>query len=159
MIACHDHSCANAIANRVGGWRELSHSISCLAPDIQVDSGPRSESRNIGRLDAMVGLVQRAITGFQTNSELWEPVVAGLVRQADKTEGIPPYRQWNMTGGLPHALIDVGLIGDIASGEYLLYGVAAKDLPDRTASAVMDQSLADAIRELYRGLDPGWDVD
>ncbi|MHB1682334.1 MAG: serine hydrolase [Bacilli bacterium] len=109
MIACHDQSCANAIANRVGGWRELSHSIACLAPAIHVDSEPRSESRNIGRLDAMVGLVQRAITGFQTNCELWEPIVAGLVRQADKTAGIPSYRQWNMTGGLPHALIDVGL--------------------------------------------------
>ncbi len=152
MIACHDQSCANAIANRVGGWRDLSHFILCWAPAIHVDSEPRSESRNIGRLDAMVRLVQRAITGFQTNSELWEPVVAGLVRQADKTEGIPSYRQWNMTGGLPHALIDVGLIGDIASGKYILYGVAAKDLPDRALSAVMDQSLADVLRELYRGL-------
>ncbi len=152
MIACHDQSCANAIANRVGGWRDLSHSILLLYPAIHVDSEPRNESRNSGRLDAMVGLVQRAITGFQTNSELWEPVVAGLVRQADKTAGIPSYRQWNMTGGLPHALIDVGLIGDIASGEYLLYGMAAKDLPDRTASAVTDQSLADVLRELYRCL-------
>ena|GEM_PF-6191000 len=68
-------------------------------------------------------------------------------------------RQWNMTGGLPHALIDVGLLGDSASGEYILYGLAAKDLSDRALSAVMDQSLADVLRELYRGLELGGGTD
>ncbi|WP_206922941.1 hypothetical protein [Alicyclobacillus suci] len=68
---------------------------------------------------------------------------------AGKTSGIPPQKQWNMTGGLPHALLDVGVLGNPMTGAYALYAVAGRDLESRELNQGADYLAAEFIKSLY----------
>ncbi len=149
MIACHDHVCANAIANLLGGWDSLQWLVNETWPNIHVAKNPRSVSENTGQLRAMAELMTTIGSGYRKDLELWRPVVSGLVRQADKTEGIPVQGQWNLTGGLPNALMDVGILGDFSASNYVTYAVAGKGLLDRSIAYGADNLLAQVIFELY----------
>jgi len=68
---------------------------------------------------------------------------------ADKTSGIPIQHQWNMTGGLPHAVLNVGVLGTPMSGSYLTYAIAGKNLRDRESGPQADQVMNDDIQAMY----------
>jgi Beta-lactamase enzyme family len=149
MIACHDHHCANAVADMLGGWDTANKLISNKFPGIKINQNARDEENNVGQLDALLGVFQYVIDGYRANRKQFEPVIAGLVRMADKTQGIPPQHQWNMTGGLPNALLNVGVLGNPMSGSYLMYIVAGRDLENRELTQDADNLTSDFIRTLY----------
>lgn len=149
MVACHDHHCANAVANILGGWDAARNLVSGKFPGIKINQNARDAENNVGQLNALFGVFQYIIDGYHADRKRFEPVVAGLVRMADKTPGIPPQHQWNMTGGLPHALLNVGVLGDPMSGSYLMYAVAGRDLDNRELTQDADDFTTGFIQSLY----------
>jgi len=149
MIACHDQNCASKIAEEFGGWNELQRLIRKSDFNVQINEDPANELLNIGTLHAVVKRVVQILDGFRKNPVAWQPVVSGLVRQSDKTAGIPAHCQWNMTGGLPNAMIDVGILGDFATQEFVFYGIAGKGLLDRRTSTRADEAAGFVLRRLY----------
>lgn len=149
MIACHDHHCAEAVSEVLGGWKAAENRASELFRGIKMSPNPRDETNNVGRLDALANVIEYLVNGYHSDHMVFEPVIAGLVRMADKTPGIPSHHQWNMTGGLPHALLNVGVLGDPMTGSYLVYGVAGRDLVARDLTQEADDLTADFLQALY----------
>jgi len=149
MIACHDGKCANSVANLIGGWGVVQTNINHKHSRIHVNQNARDEERNSAELKEIVSLFQDIVKDYCRTPALWKPVISGLVRQQDKTAGIPRNRLMNMTGGLPTAMIDVGVMGSISDGNYVVYGIAGKNLPDRSSTSITDDAIAEALRELY----------
>lgn len=58
-----------------------------------------------------------------------------------------------MTGGLPNALVDVGVLGNPMSGDYLVYAIAGRDLTDRGVTQEADDVTCELIQKLYAMLD------
>jgi hypothetical protein len=125
MIACHDHACATALAGLFGGWEALQTRVGALFPGIRIDQNPRDLERNGAPLNALMQLLQRVSNGFQQEPVIWKPLLAGLFRHPYKTEGIPEHQQYNLTGGLPTAALDLGMAGP------LLYVIAGKQITNR----------------------------
>ncbi|OFW79268.1 MAG: hypothetical protein A2201_07275 [Alicyclobacillus sp. RIFOXYA1_FULL_53_8] len=149
MIACHDGNCANGLANLIGGWGVVQSDIAQKYPRVSVHQAARDEERNSAELAEMVRMVQEIVKSYPRTPSLWKPVLAGLVRQQDKTDDIPRHRLMNMTGGLATAMIDVGVMGSIHDGNYIVYGIAGKNLADRASAPTTDEAFAEVLRQLY----------
>jgi hypothetical protein len=85
---------------------------------------------------------------YQVSPELWEPVINGLVRQQGGIEGIPKHHLSHMTGGLPDALIHLGVLGEFHDNP-LIYVIGMKHVPDRFENRETDQKVIEALKILY----------
>lgn len=150
MIAGLDHSYAVAVVERLGGWEALVRRLRDLYPRIKVSSDPTDHERNAGRLDAVASLVRSVALGHREDARLWRPVIAGLVRQRYKADGIPEYHLLNIQGGLDDALIDIGLLGDISTDNLVAYAVAAKAVADPTKLLAIYETAEGVIQDLYQ---------
>ncbi|MDP9380022.1 MAG: class A beta-lactamase-related serine hydrolase [Chloroflexota bacterium] len=149
MIGALDHYYAMAVARQLGGWDAVQRRISDAYPGVRVHMNPYDPEQNSGQLTDVVRLARDVAAGYRKEPRLWRPVVAGLVRQQYKADDIPPHHVLNVQGGLGDAVIDTGLLGDIASPNLLAYAVAVKRIgrPEELVAAY--NRLEDVIRDLY----------
>jgi hypothetical protein len=149
MVAGLDRNCAAAVARQLGGWEALQERVRALYPNVRV-SGDTSDTRqNSARLESIAQVARSVALGYQESPRLWRPVVAGLVRQPYKADGVPAHHILNVQGGLDTAVIDVGLMGDIATEDPVAYAVAAKQVADPGKLLAVYETLEQVIRDLY----------
>ncbi|QED46471.1 serine hydrolase [Cytobacillus dafuensis] len=147
MIACHDSFAANRIVQFCGGWGKINKKIKSYFHKINIAQNPRDLENN-GELSQLLELLLLIFEGYKTNSELWIPIINGLVRQRGEIEGIPSHFLNHMTGGLDNAAIDIGILGEFSQNP-LLYVWGAKNLPNRYTDDLADKKIIDAIKLLY----------
>jgi beta-lactamase class A len=149
MIACHDQQCANAIARELGGWDKVHEQVSLLFPHTRIDRNPRDMDRNCARLDHVAALLMKIVSGFRNEPLLWKPILAGMARQEDKVQFLPPHQVFNLTGGLPTAVIDAGFLRGFTSPDQVVYVLAGKHLEERSVSQASDVALAEMLCGFY----------
>ncbi|TXR60869.1 hypothetical protein DM800_23590 [Bacillus sp. AY18-3] len=148
MIACHDSYIAKTIVLHCGGWDTIRKYVSTYFPKIHVQENPRDE-QNIGELNQVHSLLVHIFRGYKSEPELWEPVINGMVRQQGEYEGIPYYHIAHMTGGLPTAIINIGIIG-VFNEFPVLYVIGGKDLPIRSENKEIDEVFAISLKYIYK---------
>jgi len=57
MMACHDHHCADAVAAVLGGWSSAGDLVQNRFQNVMIHRNARDEARNVGTLDALLGIV------------------------------------------------------------------------------------------------------
>lgn len=72
-----------------------------------------------------------------------------MVRQQGEYEGIPYYHIAHMTGGLPTAIINIGIIG-VFNEFPVLYVIGGKDLPNRSENKEIDEVFAVSLKYIYK---------
>ncbi|TYS19821.1 serine hydrolase [Rossellomorea vietnamensis] len=148
MIACHDSYVAGEIVRYCGGWEKVNHTIQAAFPSIHATENPRSQE-NKGKLDETLNLIIHIYEEYIKKPDIWTPIINGLVRQKGGIDGIPSFHLNHMTGGLDHALVDIGIMG--AFGEQpLLFAVGAVNLPNRFHDKTADQKIIEAMKLLYQ---------
>ncbi|WP_166703769.1 serine hydrolase [Bacillus albus] len=147
MIACHDSFIAKSIVMHCGGWDSIRKYVSTSFPNIHVQENPRDE-QNVGELNEIHSLLVQIFRGYKTEPELWEPIINGMVRQQGEYEGIPHNHLAHMTGGLPKAIINIGILG-VFNEFPLLYVIGGEDLPNRSENKEIDEVFAVALKYIY----------
>lgn len=147
MIACHDSFIANRIVQVCGGWEKVNKQIKSHFDKINITQDPR-DLENMGEINQVLELMCFIFERYQTNPELWSPIVNGLVRQQSEVKGVPHHMLNHMTGGLDNVIIDVGILGEFHKNPYL-YVLAAKNLPNRAESVEADNKKVEAMKLLF----------
>ncbi|MBE7098636.1 serine hydrolase [Bacillus cereus] len=148
MIACHDGYIAKAIVMHCGGWDSIRKYVSTYFSKIYVQENPRDE-QNVGELNQVHSLLVHIFRGYKSEPELWEPIINGMVMQQGEYEGIPYYHVAHMTGGLPTAIINIGIIG-VFNEFPVLYVIGGKDLPYRSEHNEIDEVFAVSLKYIYK---------
>ncbi|WP_459502938.1 serine hydrolase [Bacillus sp. C1] len=148
MIACHDTCIAQSVVNFCGGWEEVNRRIQCSFAKMYITKDPR-DGKNVGNLKQVLKLLIRIFQGYESDPVLWEPLINGMVRQQGKYEGIPHYHLAHMTGGLPTAVIDVGILGTFYETPFL-YVIGGTDLPNRYENEEVDIRIEETLQYLYK---------
>lgn len=147
MIACHDSFVAERIVQFCGGWEMINNRMKSYFKNINITRNPRDLDNN-GELSEMLELLRLIHQGYQTNPDLWIPVINGLVRQRGDIEGIPSHFLNHMTGGLDNVIVDIGIMGEF-SKRPILFVLGAKELPNRHKENLADEIIIDAMKLLY----------
>ncbi|PEX00640.1 hypothetical protein CN446_00875 [Bacillus cereus] len=148
MIACHDSYIAQSIVMHCGRWDTIREYVSTYFSKIHIQENPRNE-QNVGELNQVHSLLVHIFQGYKSEPELWEPIINGMVRQQGKYEGIPYYHLAHMTGGLPTATINIGIIGMFHEFPFL-YVIGGRDLPNRFDNKEVDETILEALKCLYK---------
>ncbi|MED1510905.1 serine hydrolase [Bacillus proteolyticus] len=148
MIACHDSYIAQSIVMHCGGWDTIREYVSTNFSKIHIQENPKDE-KNIGELKQVLSLLLHIFQGYKSAPELWEPIISGMVRQQGEYEGIPYYHLAHMTGGLPTATINIGIIGMFHEFPFL-YVIGGKDLPNRFHNKEVDETVTTALKYIYK---------
>ncbi|MBJ8105425.1 MULTISPECIES: serine hydrolase [Bacillus cereus group] len=148
MIACHDSYIAQSIVMHCGGWDTIREYVSTKFSKIHIQENPKDE-KNIGELKQVLSLLLHIFQGYKSAPELWEPIISGMVRQQGEYEGIPYYHLAHMTGGLPTATINIGIIGMFHEFPFL-YVIGGKDLPNRFHNKEVDETVTTALKYIYK---------
>ncbi|PEE39434.1 serine hydrolase [Bacillus pseudomycoides] len=148
MIACHDNCIAQSVVNFCGGWEEVNRRIQCSFSKIYITKDPR-DMKNVGKLKQVLKLLIRIFQGYELNPVLWEPIINGMVRQQGQYEGIPGYHLAHMTGGLPTAVINIGILGTFYE-KPLLYVIGGMELPNRYENQEADIRMKETLQCLYK---------
>ena len=147
MIACHDSFVADRIVQFCGGWELINNKIKSYFKNINITRNPRDLDNN-GELSEMLELLRLIHQGYNTNPDLWIPVINGLVRQRGDIEGIPSHFLNHMTGGLDNVVVNIGIMGEFSKNP-LLFVLGAKELPNRYKEKLADEIIIDAMKLLY----------
>ncbi|AYF06878.1 MULTISPECIES: serine hydrolase [Bacillus] len=153
MIACHDSYIAQSIVMHCGGWGFIRKYVSTYFSKIHVQENPIDE-QNVGELNQVHSLLVHIFKCYKSNPELWEPIIKGMVRQQGEYEGIPYYHIAHMTGGLPTAIINIGIMGKFQEFP-LLYVIGGKDLPNRFDNNEVDETVISALKCIYKKYNDG----
>ncbi|WP_264446558.1 serine hydrolase [Bacillus cereus] len=148
MVACHDSYIAQSIVMHCGGWDTIREYVSTNFSKIHIQENPKDE-KNIGELKQVLSLLLHIFQGYKSAPELWEPIISGMVRQQGDYESIPYYHLAHMTGGLPTATINIGIIGMFHEFPFL-YVIGGKDLPNRFNNKMVDETITEALKCLYK---------
>ncbi|MGG5737146.1 MULTISPECIES: serine hydrolase [Bacillus cereus group] len=148
MVACHDSYIAQSIVMHCGGWDTIREYVSTNFSKIHIQENPKDE-KNIGELKQVLSLLLHIFQGHKSAPELWEPIISGMVRQQGDYESIPYYHLAHMTGGLPTATINIGIIGMFHEFPFL-YVIGGKDLPNRFNNKMVDETITEALKCLYK---------
>ncbi|VXC77234.1 conserved hypothetical protein [Bacillus mycoides] len=70
-------------------------------------------------------------------------------KKRDEYAGIPYYHLAHMTGGLPTAIINIGIIGMFHKFPFL-YVIGGRDLPNRFDNKEVDETILEALKCLYK---------
>ncbi|MGM7702362.1 serine hydrolase [Pseudalkalibacillus sp. Hm43] len=147
MVACHDNVIAKRVVEHCGGWHAFNEELQKFFRSINLKSDS-TDIENSGNLNELFILLNEVYEGYISDSGLWKPVVNGLVRQQGPIEGIPAHHLNHMTGGLPTALVHLGMLGEFHHNP-LLYVVGVKNLPDRSGNGEADVKVTEALRMMY----------
>ncbi|PEC22137.1 serine hydrolase [Bacillus cereus] len=147
MIACHDSYIAKSIVMYCGGWDTVREYISTYFSKIHIQENPRDE-QNVGELNQVLSLLVHIFQGYKSEPVVWEPIINGMVRQQGEYEGIPSYHLAHMTGGLPTATINIGIIGMFNEFPFL-YVIGGKGLPNRRENIEVDEAFAVSLKRIY----------
>ncbi|XXM73151.1 serine hydrolase [Lysinibacillus sphaericus] len=147
MVACHDSFAAKSIVGSFGGWEKVNEGIQSDFPFIQVTEDPRHPD-NKGMLSELAELMKRIYQGYNERPMLWAPIINGLVRQRGDIGAIPGHHLNHMTGGLEHAAVDVGIMGDFNSVPYI-FVVGTVNVPDRNEYQETDNKIVQAMNLVY----------
>jgi Beta-lactamase enzyme family len=147
MIACHDSFAAKCIVGSFGGWEKVNEEIQAYFPSITVTEDPRHPD-NKGMLSELAELMKRIYQGYKERPMLWAPIINGLVRQRGDVGAIPTHHLNHMTGGLEHAAVDVGIMGDFKKDPYI-FVVGASHLPDRFNNREADEKIIEVMNMVY----------
>ncbi|TCW57975.1 beta-lactamase family protein [Bacillus thuringiensis] len=131
-----------------GGWDSIRKYVSTYFSKIYVQENPRDE-QNVGELNQVHSLLVHIFRGYKSEPELWEPIINGMVMQQGEYEGIPYYHVAHMTGGLPTAIINIGIIG-VFNEFPVLYVIGRKDLPYRSENNEIDEVFAESLKYIYK---------
>lgn len=148
MIACHDNNLANRIVNHCGGMDLINEELNTFFHRFHLIQDPL-DMNNAGNINELFLLLNEVYEGYIGDPALWEPLMNGLVRQRSLIEGIPNHHLNHMTGGLPTALVHLGMIGEFHNNP-LLYVIGMKDVPDRSKNQESDQKIVEALQLLYK---------
>ncbi|KZE69256.1 hypothetical protein AWM68_03030 [Fictibacillus phosphorivorans] len=148
MIACHDSMAANSIVKFCGGWEKMNYEINRTYNNIQITSNPR-DLENKGEIGQILKVLSSIYSGYQTDPEIWKPIVNGLVRPIDHLEGIPDHYLNHMSGGLDNLVVDIGLLGEFNQHPFL-YVLGASGLPNRYTDTYSDERIVESIKLLYK---------
>lgn len=148
MIACHDSFVANTIATLCGGWKEINRKVNSYFNSIHITQDP-TDIHNTGELNQLIELLKTIYQGYLKNPSLWSPVINGLVRQQGGIPEIPVHHLSHLTGGLPTALVNLGIIGEFHQNP-LLFVVAGNDLPNRHGNSLADEKVVELITLIYK---------
>ncbi|MBE7103736.1 serine hydrolase [Bacillus cereus] len=148
MIACHDSYIAHSVVMHCGGWDTVREYVSTYFSKIHIQENPRDE-KNVGELNQVLSLLVHIFQGYKSEPELWEPIINGMVRQQGEYEGIPCYHLAHMTGGLPTATINIGIIGMFHEFPFL-YVIGGRDLPNRFDNKEVDETITSALKYIYK---------
>ncbi len=69
------------------------------------------DEKNVGELNQVLSLLVHIFQGYKVEPAVWEPIINGMVRQQGDYESIPYFHLAHMTGGLPTATINIGIMG------------------------------------------------
>ncbi|EJQ13764.1 hypothetical protein IE3_02663 [Bacillus cereus BAG3X2-1] len=131
-----------------GGWDTIREYVSTYFSKIHIQENPRDE-QNVGELNQVHSLLVHIFQGYKSEPELWEPIINGMVRQQGEYENIPYYHLAHMTGGLPTATINIGIIGMFHEFPFL-YVIGGRDLPNRFDNKEVDETILEALKCLYK---------
>ncbi|WP_212935762.1 serine hydrolase, partial [Bacillus hominis] len=148
MIACHDSYIAKSIVMYCGGWDTVREYISTYFSKIHIQENPRDE-QNVGELNQVLSLLVHIFQGYKSEPVVWEPIINGMVRQQGEYEGIPSYHLAHMTGGLPTATINIGIMGMFHEFPFL-YVIGGEDLPNRLENKDVDETITTALKYIYK---------
>ena len=148
MIACHDSYVAQSVVMYCGGWDIVQMYAQTHFSKIHIQENARDE-KNVGELNEVLSLLVQIFQGYKSEAELWEPIISGMVRQQGDYEGIHSYHLAHMTGGLPTATINIGIIGMFNEFPFL-YVIGGKDLPNRRGNKEVDEAFAVALKYIYK---------
>ncbi|MCU5707468.1 class A beta-lactamase-related serine hydrolase [Bacillus wiedmannii] len=148
MIACHDSYVAQSVVMYCGGWDVVKMYAQTYFSKIHIQEDARDE-KNVGELNEVLSLLVHIFQGYKSEAELWEPIINGMVRQQGEYEGIPYYHIAHMTGGLPTAIINIGIIG-VFNEFPVLYVIGGKDLPNRSENKEIDEVFAVSLKYIYK---------
>ncbi|WP_176140690.1 serine hydrolase [Halobacillus salinus] len=148
MIASHDSAVAEAVVDFFGGWQKVNKMIQKEFTTMAIQEDPQ-DPLNQSSAEDMFLLLKKTYDGYLVLPEVYGPVVNGLVRQQDHVPTIPVHHLNHMTGGLEHAIIDIGILGSFHE-EPFLYVVAVKDVPDRRRHKKADEKVVETIQRLYK---------
>ncbi|MDH4421736.1 MULTISPECIES: serine hydrolase [Bacillus] len=148
MIACHDSYIAKSIVMYCGGWDTVREYISTYFSKIHIQENPRDE-QNVGELNQVLSLLVHIFQGYKSEPVVWEPIINGMVRQQGEYEGIPSYHLAHMTGGLPTATINIGIMGMFYEFPFL-YVIGGEDLPNRLENKDVDETITTALKYIYK---------
>lgn len=148
MIACHDSYVAQSVVMHCGGWDAVKMYAKTYFSKIHIQEDAR-DKKNAGELNEVLLLLIQIFQGYKSEAELWEPIISGMVRQQGEYEGIHSYHLAHMTGGLPTATINIGIIGMFNEFPFL-YVIGGKDLPSRRENKETDEAFAVALKCMYK---------
>ncbi|MGE7886978.1 serine hydrolase [Bacillus cereus] len=148
MIACHDSYIAQSVVMHCGGWDAVKMYAKTYFSKIHIQENARDE-KNVGELNEVLALLIQIFQGYKSEPELWEPIISGMVRQQGEYEEIPYHHLAHMTGGLPTATINIGIIGMFNEFPFL-YVIGGKDLPSRRENNEVDEAFAVALECIYK---------
>ncbi|MCA0969268.1 class A beta-lactamase-related serine hydrolase [Halobacillus litoralis] len=148
MIAAHDTAVAEAVVQVGGGWKQIHDLVQKDFRTMDLQEDPR-DVRNQASAADMFYLIQRIYDGYQQDPQTFGPVISGLVRQQDHMLQVPSHHLNHMTGGLEHAIVDIGILGSFHEYPFL-YVVAVKDVPDRRHHKRADEKVIETIQRLYK---------
>ena len=147
MIACHDSHVANSIVQFCGTWDYFNQKIRTYFKKINIKQNPKDLSSE-GELAQILELLKCSIQGYDSEPEVWAPLINGLVRQRGEIKGIPSHLVNHMTGGLDNVVIDIGIIGEFSKAP-ILFVLGAKNLPNRNINQLADEKIAEALKLIY----------
>jgi Beta-lactamase enzyme family len=147
MIACHDSFVARSIVGSFGGWEKVNDEIQSDFPSISVTEDPRHFA-NKGKLSELAGLMIRIYQGYNERPMVWAPIINGLVRQRGDIDTIPVHHLNHMTGGLEHAAVDLGIMGDFNHHPHI-FAVGAVNITDRNENQEADIKIVQAMNLAY----------
>ncbi|MER2007675.1 MAG: serine hydrolase [Psychrobacillus sp.] len=156
MIACHDSHVASSVVQFCGGWNYINQKIQSYFNEINVRKNPRDLS-NEGKLSHILELLKCVMKGYESEPEVWAPLVNGLVRQRGEIKEIPKHLINHMTGGLENVVINIGIIGKFSNG-ILIYVIGAKDLTNRFEDHWADEILEETLYLIYEDYCKGMTV-
>jgi hypothetical protein len=148
MIACHDSYIAHSVVKHCGGWDAVKINAQTYFSKIYIQENAR-DKKNVGELNQVLSLLVHIFQGYKVEPAVWEPIINGMVRQQGDYESIPYFHLAHMTGGLPTATINIGIMGMFNEFPFL-YVIGGKDLPERVHNIEVDETIATALKYIYK---------
>ncbi|WP_250886579.1 serine hydrolase [Bacillus sp. SM2101] len=149
MIACHDNVIAKHIVSYIGGWEKVNNKLRDENfNSFNLTKNPQ-DTQNYGSINDLLNILIKIYDGYQTQPEIFIPLMTGMVRQQDAHRQIPKQYLVHMTGGLHDLILDIGILGHFSKTPYL-YVIAGNNIPNRLKNSESDNNVANILFDVYR---------
>ncbi|MDX8361700.1 serine hydrolase [Cytobacillus sp. IB215316] len=149
MIACHDNVIANHIVSYIGGWEKVNNKLwDENFSSFNLTKNPQ-DTQNYGSINDLLYILIKIYDGYQTQPEIFIPLITGMVRQQDAHRQIPKQYLAHMTGGLHDLILDIGILGHFSKNPYI-FVIAGNNVPNRLKNSESDNNVANILFDVYR---------